>query len=260
MKTNLKRRDYRKYCWGRGEFFMAVFQAIFLTGALAYFFYRSIWAMIPMAGVGTVYFFGIRQSKAKSVREELTGQFKECILSVSASLKAGYAVENAFLESGADMLSLYGENSMIYQELELIRRGLIINITLEEQLRDLADRSGCPEIEQFAQVFFIAKRSGGKLPEIIAASSDLIGHRIAARQEMATLLGGRKMEQTVMKLVPFGILTYVGISTPGYFDVLYHNWQGAAVMTVCLAIYLTACVLGDRIMAGISREIAGDIL
>lgn len=254
MKTSLRRRDYREYLWQGGELVPAIVQAVLLVGFLAYFFYRSIWAVLPLSIIGVFYFRMLTQKKRDRCREELTFQFKECILSVAASLKAGYAVENAFMESRADMSLLYGQESFIYQELELIRRGLIINITLEEQLLDLADRSGSEEISQFAKVFSIAKRSGGNLPEVISFSSGLIGEKIDARQEMQTLLSGRQMEQNIMKLMPFGVLLYIGISYPGYFDVLYHNWQGAAIMTGCLALYLSACVLGERILKKIAAE------
>lgn len=196
------------------------------------------------------------QKKRDCIGEELTLQFKECILSVAASLKAGYAVENAFLESRSDMEMLYGRESHIYQELELIRRGLIINITLEEQLNDLADRSGSEEIRQFAVVFTIAKRSGGNLPEIIHESAELIGRRVDARQEMQTMLSGRRMEQNIMKIMPFGVLAYIGFSYPGYFDILYHNWQGVIIMTVCLGIYLTAYIMGEKILRKIAGEMA----
>ncbi len=222
---------------------------------LAYFFYRSFWAVLPISAVGVCLFRSIAKKKRDSCREQLTLQFKECILSVASSLKAGYAVENAFLESAEDMRLLYGEHSLIYRELEWIRRGLVINITLEEQLTDLAERSGSGEIRQFAQVFSIAKRSGGNIPEIIKTSAELIGQRIETRQEMKTVLSGRRMEQDIMKLMPFGILAYIGFSYPGYFDSLYHNWRGAAVMTGCLAVYLAAYALGNHILKGIEEEI-----
>lgn len=75
---------------------------------------------------------------------------------MSNSLKAGYAVENAFLESREDIRMLYGERSVMYCELELIRRGMILNITLEELVEDLAERSGCDEIRQFSAVLSVA--------------------------------------------------------------------------------------------------------
>ena len=257
MKTSLNRRDYHEYVWKKSEYVLALVQVGLLVTALSYFFYRSIWATIPLAAVGAVYFRMIKAQKKEKCKRELVAQFKECMLSVSASLRAGYAIENAFVESEADMRMLYGEQSLIYQELELIRRGLVINITLEELLMDLAERSDCEEISQFAQIFSIAKRSGGNLSEIISNSTELIGQRIDARQEVQTVLSGRRMEQKIMKCMPFGILLYIGMTYPGYFDGLYHNWQGTAIMTGCLVLYLAAVVLGDKIMQSIEKELEG---
>lgn len=254
MKANLKRRDYRKYEPTLREMLGEIGKAVCAVGILAYFFYRSIWAVIPLAGIGVVVYRRSIAARIRNCREQLVVQFQECIMSVSAALKAGYAVENAFLESRNDMRLLYGENSLIYQELECIRRGLVINISLEEQLADLADRSGSEDIRQFAQVFAIAKRSGGNLPEIIRSTAELIGQRVNMQQEIRTLLSGRRLEQMIMKLMPFGILLYIGATYPGYFDSLYHNLTGIAIMTGCLGLYLTAYVLGDRTLDRIARN------
>lgn len=256
MKTSLKRRDYHSYIWKKGEWLFAVAQAAALVFFLAYFFYRSILAAIPLTAVGVLYFQSIKAKKTEKCRQELTVQFKECMLSVSASLRAGFAVENAFVESGADMRVLYGEQSLIYQELEWMRRGMVINITLEELLNDLSERSGCEEITQFSQIFSIAKRSGGNLTDIINSTTELIGQKVDVRQEIQTVLSGRRMEQKIMRGMPFGILLYIGMTCPGYFDGLYHNWQGIAIMTGCLALYLAAVILGDSILQGIEKQLA----
>lgn len=254
MKTSLKRRDYHEYVWKRGELLWVLMQAGCVVLFLAYFFYRSIWAVFPMTLVGAAYLFFWQKQRLEKSRWELVVQFKECMLAVSTSLKAGYAVENAFLESSSDMKVLYGEHSLIYQETELIRRGLMINITLEELLADLAKRSDCEEICQFSQIFSIAKRNGGNLSEIIHFSTELIGQRIEVRQEIHTVLSGRRMEQNIMKVMPFGILFYISMTYPGYFDGLYHNWQGVMIMTGCLALYLGAFVLGDKILQDIEKS------
>lgn len=254
MNISLKRQDYHKYQWTVSGFVCEISKAALVVIVLTFFFYRSAWAALPLAAVGFFFFRMEGRRKLQHCREELNRQFKECILSVAASLKAGYAVENAFLESRSDMRMLYGEESMIYAELEIIRRGLVINITMEELLEDFAARSASDDIMQFAQVFAIAKKSGGNLSEIIQTTAVLIGRKIDARQEIRTLLSGRQMEQMIMKLMPFGILLYIGTSYPGYFDALYHNWQGVAIMTGCLSVYLAAYVLGDKILQKIAME------
>ena len=149
MNTSLLRRDYQKMQWTVGDLIGSVAKSVLVVCVLAYFFYRSIWAVIPLTVVGVLFFRMETVRKVERVKEELNCQFKECILSVAASLKAGYAVENAFVESRNDMKLLYGEKSVIYKELEHIRRGLVINITLQELLTDLAHRSGSDDIMQF---------------------------------------------------------------------------------------------------------------
>lgn len=256
METNLKRRDYHRYCWKKGERVQTLLVCVGVTGILAYFFYRSLWAMFPLAGVGIITFRKLGRDKAEKMREELAVQFRECILSVAASLRAGYSVENAFVECRQDMVLMYGEDALICGELNFIRRGLNINISLEELLTDLANRSGCEEITQFAQIFSLAKRNGGNMSEIIRTSAGQIGKQIELRQEIKMLLGSKKMELTIMKVMPFGILLYIDMGNPGYFDSLYYNLTGIAVMTGCLALYLGAYLMGEYIMKGIMAEMA----
>lgn len=254
METSLKRQDYRRYCWRKGEKLRTMSLCVGITGFLAYFFYRSPLAAIPLSAVGVIAFIRFGRARADGAREELAGQFRECILSVAASMRAGYSVENAFLECRQDMVLMYGEDSLICRELSFIKKGLNINISLEELLADVADRSGCNDITQFANVFALAKRNGGNMAEIIRNSAGQIGKQIEMRQEIQTLLSGKRMELSVMKVMPFGILLYIDMGNPGYFDFLYHNLTGVVIMTGCLAVYLGAYLLGERIMRGITAE------
>ena len=257
MKTSLKRLDYHQYEFDKREVVTVVLEASGIVLFFAWFFYRNLLWAIPLAPLGLFWVRYQKRKKGQRQREELTEQFKECILSVSASLQAGYAVENAFLESREDMRNLYGERSLIYEELEGIRRGLVINVPLEELLLDFGKRSGCEEILQFAQMFSIAKRGGGSLSEMIRTSSNLISQRIEARGEVQTMLAGRRMEQNVMRVMPFGIVFYVGITYPGYFDPLYHELSGIGIMTLCLGLYLLSLFLGEKIFEGIWKQIEG---
>lgn len=255
MRTNSGQRDYRYYQWQRGERLRTILVCAAVTVLLAYFFYRSLWAVIPLGAVGLYLFLDIRRKKVKKARDELAAQFRECILSVVSSLQAGYSVENAFLESEKDMELMYGKFSLIGAELKFVRRGLQINITLEELLADIAVRSGSGDIGEFAQIFALAKRNGGNMTEIIKNSAGQIGKRIELRQEVQVLLGGKQMEFMIMKLMPFGILLYVGMGNPGYFEPLYHNLSGIAVMTGCLAVYSGAYFLGESVMGKIEAQL-----
>ena len=255
MRESSKRRDYHVYEWSYREFAWTVLQSVGVVLLFSLFFYRSIWAVLPLMPVGVLFFRQRTAHKRDVYQENMIEQFRECMLSVATSMKAGYAVENAFMESAGDMCLLYGEDSAIYQELELIRRGLVINITLEELLLDLAVRSDSEEIKEFAEMFAIAKRNSGNLAEIMESSARLIGRRLDTKSEIRTLLGGKQLELTVMRGMPFAIMAYIGVTYPGYFDPLYYNWQGVLLMSGCLVLYLVAYLLGEYILRKIEEEV-----
>ena len=257
MSESLKKRDYHSYPLSIWEKIWFMTQAAGVVLLMTLFFYQSLWAVLPLSGIGFWYYKRLCREKAYQCREELGTQFRECLLAVSAALQAGYAVENAFVESREEMQSLYGKESLIYQELEFIRRGLVINISLEELLNDLAGRSEVEEILQFAQIFSIAKKSGGDLPRIIRTTANLSVQRAETKQEVEVLLSGKTMELNVMRLMPFGILAYIGLSYPGYFSPLYHSLQGVIIMTLCLAVYSGAFLLGDCILNQIRARLSG---
>lgn len=218
-----------------------------ITGLFAFFFYRSVWALLPMLPVGWLYLRRSRRHRCRRKNRELLVQFKECLLAVAASMRAGYAVENAFMDSMADMRSMFGEGCAMEQELKLLRQGLGNNVPLEALLVAMGQRRSLEEMQEFAEVFVIAKRNGGSIPVMIDAACSSISRRLAVEEEMETLLSARKLEQRVMNAMPFMIVWYVEISNPGYFDMLYGNLTGVVLMTICLGIYLAAYVLSEKI-------------
>lgn len=252
-EKSLSARDYHYVDWSGGKRIRVITGAVLRVVLLSYFFYRSMLAVIPLSVVGYLYYKQKEKEMASGDVKQLESQFGEAIRGVDTALKAGYSVENAFIQSSKDMERQFGKDSFIHEELEAIRRGLVINITLEEMLTDLAKRSGSEAIEDFAKVFVIAKRYGGNMSEVISTSVETILLRIETGEEIRTAISGKKMEQNIMKIMPFGILTYVGLSSPGFFDPLYGNVTGIVLMTGLLAVYLTAYFLGDKILSGLEE-------
>jgi tight adherence protein B len=224
-----------------------------VAGLFAYFFYRSIIAF-PILCLPIPWMIKRRKNQlAYQSRRELMRQFKECIHAVRSSLQAGYAVENAFIAGLADMEMLYGTHSSIYQELLLIRHGLILNIPMEDLINDLGIRSHSEEIQEFAEAFVVAKRSGGNIREVIDQSARFIRQKVESEEEIQTILSSRKFEQMIMNLMPFVILFYIETANPGYFATLYHNLTGILIMTICMAVYCTSYLLSHKIMDKIAR-------
>ena len=114
-------------------------------------------------------------------------------------------------------------------------------------MKQFAIRSGLEEIQEFADVFSIAKKTGGNLTEIIYETADMIGDKIEVNKQIQVMISAKQIEQNIMNVIPFAIALYIGTISKGYFDVLYHSATGILIMTVCLLIYLFAYQMGQRL-------------
>ena len=75
--------DYRTYRFGGREFALYTLQGLGLTVLIAWFFYRSLWAVIPLLPLAVLFLRGMQESLAKRRRETLALQFRDLILSAS---------------------------------------------------------------------------------------------------------------------------------------------------------------------------------
>jgi tight adherence protein B len=112
----------------------------------------------------------------------------------------------------------------------------------------LGERCQIEDIENFASVFYTAKRTGGDMSKVIQKVARMLGDKIDVKHEIETTLAAKKSEQMIMSLMPAGIILYLQISSPGFLSVLYGNPFGVCAMTVCLGIYGTAYWLGRKIV------------
>ena len=225
-----------------------VVKGIGIVALFSYFFYRSLLAALFMAPVLLPYYIIEKRKKRRRNAALIGAQFKDALLSVTTALRAGYAAENAFAEAHKDMLLLYGKNSLICRETARIVAGLQNRVILETLLMQFAHRSGNDQIMEFAEVFRVAKRSGGNMAQILTRTAEVIGSRLDTEKEIDVLLSAKKMEAKIMEIVPFFIVFYVGATSKGFFDPLYHNLFGILTMSVCLVLYLIAYYMLEKIV------------
>lgn len=166
---------------------------------------------------------------------------------MSASLQAGYSVENSLSEAVRELQKVYAEDADIVKEFRLIESQITMSRSIEELFLDFGRRSANDDIRSFAEVFLTAKRSGGDLLSIIRNTVFCIRQKQETMQEIETCLAGKVMERNIMSVIPIGILAYIKVSSPEFLSVMYGNITGLAVMSICFAVYLIAYFWGCRI-------------
>lgn len=221
--------------------------ALALTGTTAFLFYRSWIAMAVLLPLCVPVMRILEDRAEKKRKDRLSEEFGEALAGVVTGMRAGYSPENAFREAAADMEFRFGRGAEMTRELVLITAGLDNRIPLDRLLEDFAVRSGIPEIRDFAQVFQIASRSGGNMVHVMEQTGMLLQERLEVEREIRLLISSRQLELRIMEAVPFAIILYISLTSRGFFDPLYHNPAGAVFMTFCLALYLAACVMGEKI-------------
>ena len=104
------------------------------------------------------------------------------------------------------------------------------------------------DIQDFALVFSVAKRNGGNMTEIIDRTISVISGKLEVEKEIEVLISAKRLEARIMNMVPFFIIFYISITSPGFFDALYHNVLGICLMAVCMVIYCISYYLSEKIV------------
>lgn len=223
-------------------------QAVAIALAFGRLFYDSWIAVGLFLPVILPWFVYQKKRQQERLRRLLGIQFRDAISSVLTNLRAGYSPENAFMEAEHDMELLYGKRSPICSELSKIKKGIKNNIPLEKLLLKLGNESRNPDIQDFAEVFAVAKRSGGNMTKIIQRTITVISQKMDVEKEIDVLISAKRTEARIMNMVPFFIIAYISLTSPGFFSPLYHNVFGIAVMSVCMVFYAGAYFLSERIV------------
>lgn len=181
-------------------------------------------------------------------QRNLNYQFRDALTSMNVAVQAGYSAENAVRASVKDLGRLYEKGSDILEEFRYIESQLRLSVPVEELFLDFGKRSGVEDIENFAAVFYTAKRTGGDMTQMIQKVARMLGDKIEVKKEIEATLAAKKSEQMVMSVMPAGIICYLKLTSPGFLDVLYGNPFGICAMTVCMVIYGLSYWLGVKIV------------
>lgn len=240
---------YQEYHFDRKEKLICALMGSLMSGVLLYLFYESV-IVVLIGIVPGVWLF----SKYRKIiliekrREVLTMQFKDAMESLVAALGAGYSMEHGIGEARRDLSYMYQDSDLIMRELSQMEKRIQLRVSVEELLTELGERSGVEEIQNFAEIFVTARRSGGHLLQIMKQTADNISEKIQIQRQIQTMITGKQLEMRCMTAIPLAIIMYLKVSTPGFLDPMYHNPMGALIMSMALILYGLSYLLANRIM------------
>lgn len=220
-----------------------------IAAAISFSFYRSFLLFLVFGPAAALLLPVLMKKKLREKRrQKLLSEFLQALSVLSGYMSAGLSVENAMKETSLQLEKLLGKKSLMARECAAMVKGISVNEKTSDLFRDLGERSGDPEIRNFAEVFSLAEHSGGSTAKIIARTSGILREKAAVNEEIRTQTAARRYEQKLMNVMPFGIIGYLSAASPGFLDVMYETAAGRILMTLCLLLCLGAWVLSDRLM------------
>lgn len=231
----------------RREIWQILFKTGVVFGVLDYFFYRELKMGVLLLPVMVAFFLQEKTELLQKKREEIREQFVELLQLTMTYQRAGYSVENAFVDSYADMEGMFGKKSTVCRMLQRFAAGRSNHCSFGSLWRVFGEELGVAEIKDFAEVYEAAYHQSGNLTQVMEETSQMLTSKAALQKEMYLSMAARKMELQIMTMTPFAMILYIQWTTPGYFEVFYHNQTGQIVMTSVLLIYLTGYFWAYRI-------------
>lgn len=240
--------DYNSYILNSKELILYIGLGVVIVTIIIFTFYRNLWIYFVALPFSVLVPFYQRKVLMNKRKRQLKLEFKEGILMIASSLSAGYSIENAITASIKELNIIFGINSLIAKEFLFISYHIKNNRPVEEVFLAFSQRSGIEEIESFAKVLAMAKRSGGELVPVITYTANMIRDKLQVQEEIYIINASKQLEQKIMNIIPFLLILYLNITSPGFFDLMYQTIGGKIIMTIFLIVYFLACFLSKKIM------------
>lgn len=227
--------DYTVYVLSPRLKIAALLAGGMLMFGIGYLFYHQLLISLLLVPGGAYAPRMLRQYLKDRRRSALNLQFKQTLFSLSSSLSAGRSVENAFREAVADLQLLDPEgNSDMLAELSIICTRMEYNQPVEEALHDFSRRAGMEDVERFADVFTVCKRTGGDLVEVVRRTSTIIGEKLDIQQDIAVSIAQKKFEAKALLAAPLLMVLFMSLTASDYMQPMYTG-AGMAISTLSLA-------------------------
>ena len=217
--------------------------------AVGYVFYHSLILSALLA------LFAVKAPKIRTRqiidkrKNQLSLQFKDMLYSLSSALSVGKSVETGIRDSLQDLQVIYPDpETDILVELGLILRGLGMNNTIEDMFGQFAERAHLEDIDNFVDIFVTCKRTGGDLIEVMRSTSNTIGDKIEVKQEIETMISGKKYEFNFLMILPVIMVLFLTLTSGDYMAPVFTTIVGRIAMTAAIAIFALAYVVGSKIM------------
>lgn len=168
-------------------------------------------------------------------------QFREVLQSVVSSLRAGRSMPQALQQAYQDLHQIPGRRGDLMSDvLEQALSELSLGAPLDSVLQGMTRRIPLEEIRLFVDAVIISRVRGGNLVQVLLTLIRLNTERFQVRQEVRIQTAQKRLEGTVVSVMPVGMLLLLSFLAPDYMAPLTRTAGGQAVVGIGLFLVLAA--------------------
>ena len=210
--------------------------AMLLAGVSMLFFRSPILALLlplVLKKGWTVYGDYCRDKRQKALLRE----FRDFLFSLSASFATGRHMTEAMKEAEIALEHIYGRQGLLAEELRTMIKAIEeTGLSDQKVFLDFANRTGLEDIQMLAEVYGACRETGGNMATAVNKAAAILTEKINLEMEIQTMLSQKKLEGTIIAVMPAVMIFFLLWMSPDYLEPMYHTAAGRILMALALAI------------------------
>jgi tight adherence protein B len=195
------------FCGLLGKRFTGVFGLALLTAAAG--------AYVPI---------GVLSFKKSRRLGKFNEALPDAIDLMSRALRAGHS-----MSSSIEVIAQQSPEPLS-SEFEACFQQQKFGIPFRESMLAMGERIPSDDLHFFITAILVQKETGGDLTDILDRTTRLIRERIRIQGEIRTHTAQGRLTGWILALMPVAMLLLMNVITPGYSDLLFHNWLGQRLL------------------------------
>ncbi len=170
-----------------------------------------------------------------------TEQLRLFLEYLSGKVSAGNTLENALLQSEADLARQLGAKSKFYAALHSLKQRLLMQVELSYCLKNLSDAFSLPLATTFFHSLGFLRQYGGRLDLYIRETHRSLCEEIQLEKAIRAEQSAKNSEAIILVFLPFFFAWLMGKSSGGYLD----NLSGSHLATsIWHLLYVLSIIAG----------------
>lgn len=174
-------------------------------------------------------------------QKTLLREFRDFLFSLSTAFATGRHMTEAMKEAKIALDHIYGRQGLMSREICQMLKA--IEETGESDLKvftAFADRTGLEDIQLLAEVYGACRETGGDMAAAVHKAAALLTEKINIEMEIQTMLLQKKLEGTIITVMPAAMIVLLLWISPDYLEPMYSSVAGRLMMTLALILNVFA--------------------